>query len=276
MPPDATPALDVRGLSVAYGKAGSQKAALHDASFRVQRGEAVGVIGETGAGKSSLARAVLGLVKPSAGSIEIAGEHVTAFGASAWRDFRRRGVVQYVFQDPLRSLDPDVTVSQSVAEPLLVQGKLSATDVEAKVRAYFERMKLEHTLLERFPAELSGGQRQRVAIARALITEPQLLILDEPVSALDSANRRQVLELLLALRSSGTSLLFISHDLGSVAGICDRIIVLQHGLIVESDVTDLVVNRPRHPYTQRLIRSAPTLARVRTESGSRASNSSVT
>jgi ABC-type glutathione transport system ATPase component len=265
MPPDVIPTLEVRGLSVAYGKAGAQKGALFDASFCVQRGEAVGVIGETGAGKSSLARAVLGLVTPLAGSIAIAGEQVTSFGASAWRAFRRRGVVQYVFQDPLRSLDPDLKVSEAVAEPLSIQGRLSPRDVDAKVRLYFQRMRLEPSLLTRFPGELSGGQRQRVAIARALITEPSLLILDEPVSALDSANRRQVLEQLLALRASGTSLLFISHDLGSVAGICDRIIVLQHGRIVESDTTDLVVNRPKHPYTQRLIRSAPTLARGRTE-----------
>jgi ABC-type glutathione transport system ATPase component len=262
MPPDAQPTLVVQGLSVAYGKAGSQKAALHEASFCLQPGEAVGVIGETGAGKSSLARAVLGLVKPSAGTIDIAGERVTSFSGSAWTTFRKRGVVQYVFQDPLRSLDPDLLVSESVAEPLMVQGKLSSSEIEAKVRDYFQRMRLEQGLLARYPAELSGGQRQRVAIARALITEPALLILDEPVSALDSANRRQVLELLLALRASGTSLLFISHDLGSVAGICDRIVVLQHGAIVECNATDVIVKRPAHPYTQRLLRSAPTLARA--------------
>jgi len=259
MPPELEPALQVDGLSVSYGKGRSSTVALRDASFAIGRAEIVGVIGETGSGKSTLARAVLGLVSPAAGSVRIAGEQVTSFSSRQWREFRRRGIVQYVFQDPLRSLDPELTVAQSIAEPLLVQGRKSYAEINAAVSLYVERMKLDPSLGSRFPGEISGGQRQRVAVARALCTEPALLILDEPVSALDAANRVQVLELLSALRATGTSLLFISHDLGSVAGIADRIIVLYRGSIVESDTAQAVVQRPRHPYTRLLVSSAPSL-----------------
>jgi ABC-type glutathione transport system ATPase component len=266
---DAKTLLEVRGLTVRYGrrygKGRSQRTALAGATLAIARGEAVGVIGETGSGKTTLARAVLGLVKPSEGSVHVAGEEVTRFSGREWSDFRRRGVVQYVFQDPLRSLDPDVTVGESLAEPLLVRaaravwGRLARAETEARVRESLERMGLEARLGDRYPGELSGGQRQRVAVARALIADPQLLILDEPVSALDSANRVQVLELLSGLRTSGMSLLFISHDLGSVAGLTDRIVVLYRGSIVEMNATDAIVHRPRHPYTRLLVGSAPTL-----------------
>jgi len=256
---DEPPLLDVRGLSVRYGRGPAQRTALRAATFSVRRGEAVGVIGETGSGKSTLARAVLGLVKPSAGSVHVGGEEVTRFSAREWTAFRRRGAAQYVFQDPLRSLDPDVTVAESIAEPLRIRGGRTRQEIDALVRVYLERMKLDPSVGVRFPGEISGGQRQRVAIARALIIEPRLLILDEPVSALDSVNRVQVLEVLSIVRASGTSSLFISHDLGSVAGVTDRILVLYRGSIVEAGATEEIVNRPRHPYTRLLVGSAPTL-----------------
>ncbi|MGD0677603.1 MAG: ABC transporter ATP-binding protein [Polyangiaceae bacterium] len=256
---DEPPVLDVRGLSVGYGRGAAHRTALRAATLFVRRGEALGVIGETGSGKSTLARAVVGLVKPSAGSVHIAGEDTTRFSSRRWIAFRRRGVVQYVFQDPLRSLDPDLTIAESIAEPLLIRGGTTRQAILARVRDYLERMKLDATVSERFPGELSGGQRQRVAMARALVTDPELLILDEPVSALDSTNRVHVLELVSALRASGISLLFVSHDLGSVASLTDRIVVLYRGSIVETGTAVDIVNRPRHPYTRLLVRSAPTL-----------------
>ncbi|MEI9939046.1 MAG: ABC transporter ATP-binding protein [Pseudomonadota bacterium] len=258
MHPDTEPLLVVEQLSVSYGKGPASTVALRGATFAIGRGEIVGVIGESGSGKSTLARTVLGLVRPSTGTVRVAGEELTSFSERQWREFRRRGVVQYVFQDPLRSLDPELTIAQSLAEPLVVQGR-PQREIDAAVVRYLEQMKLDPSLAGRFPGELSGGQRQRVAVARALCTEPELLILDEPVSALDAANRVQVLEILAALRARGVSLLFISHDLGSVAGIADRIVVLYRGSIVELETAGAIVQRPRHPYTRLLVASAPTL-----------------
>jgi ABC-type glutathione transport system ATPase component len=167
-------------------------------------------------------------------------------------------VVQYVFQDPLRSLDPDLTVAQSLAEPLQVRG-ISGPRADALIRQYLARVRLDEELLDRLPGELSGGQRQRVAVARALVSEPKLIFLDEPVSALDSANRVQVLQILKSLRAAGAALVFISHDLGSVAGVADRIAVLYQGEFVEVGPAAEIINAPRHDYTRLLVRSAPTL-----------------
>ncbi|MFH8249622.1 ABC transporter ATP-binding protein [Microbacterium sp. B2969] len=255
------PVLQTRSLDVHYGRGRAAKQVVFDVGFEVRAGESVGVIGETGSGKSTIARAVLGLVRPAKGSsVTVDGTDVTALSARALRAFRRSGVVQYVFQDPLRSLDPDLTVGQSIAEPLLIRGGLRRSAVDAAVRERFEQVQLDPALTGRFPAELSGGQRQRVAIARALVTDPKLLILDEPVSALDSANRVRILELLGILRSADVALIFISHDLGSVAGITDRTLVLYHGRLVEQGETAQILGAPTHPYTRLLVGSAPTLA----------------
>jgi peptide/nickel transport system ATP-binding protein len=257
---DTRPILvQAEGICVNYGSGATRKQALRDATFSVREGESVGLIGETGSGKTTLARALVGLVAPSAGQISIAGEKTIGFNASQWRDFRRRGVIQYVFQDPLRSLDPEVTIAETLAEPLLLRGGVSKREIQERTAFQLERVRLKPDLLDRFPGELSGGQRQRIAVARALVTEPKVLILDEPVSALDSANRVQVLEILNSLRANGTSLIFISHDLGSVAGVTDRVIVLYRGSIVEAAATDDVVNRPSHLYTRLLVGSAPTV-----------------
>ncbi|MEU6343210.1 ABC transporter ATP-binding protein [Streptomyces sp. NPDC046977] len=252
------PVLEVAGLQVHYGLGRRRRRALHDVSLTVAPGETVGVIGETGSGKTTLARAVLGLVRPSAGSVAVGGEDVSAHSRRQWRALRRRGVVQYVFQDPLRSLDPDITVEESLAEPLLLRGDTRAAAAE-RVRAFLPRVRLDEELLDRLPGELSGGQRQRVAVARALVTDPRLVVLDEPVSALDSANRVQILKILKELRASGVALVFISHDLGSVAGVSDRIAVLYRGELVEAGAARDIVGRPRHPYTRLLVGSAPTL-----------------
>lgn len=252
--------LTVTGLDVHYGPRRRRRQALAGASLTVEPGEVVGIIGETGSGKSTFARAVLGLVRASAGRIVIDGEDVSDYGNRQWRALRRRGVVQYVFQDPLRSLDPDLSIADSLVEPLLVQG-VPRDEAVARARTFLSRVRLDEELLTRLPGELSGGQRQRVAVARALVTGPKLVLLDEPVSALDSANRVQILEILKELRTTGTALVFISHDLGSVAGIADRVAVLYQGEFVEVGSAREVVVNPQHPYTRLLISSAPTLRR---------------
>jgi ABC-type glutathione transport system ATPase component len=250
--------LEVEDLEVHYGLGRRRRRVLDGVSLSVANGEAVGLIGETGSGKTTLARAVLGLVPFSGGRVVIDGQDVSQAKARQWRALRRRGVVQYVFQDPLRSLDPDLTAGQSIVEPLLIQG-ISSAEANARARAFLDRVRLDAQLLDRLPGELSGGQRQRVSVARALVTEPKLIMLDEPVSALDSANRVLVMEILKGLREAGVGLVFISHDLGSVAGLTDRIAVLYQGEVVEVGPTRKIINAPQHVYTRLLIDSAPTL-----------------
>jgi ABC-type glutathione transport system ATPase component len=250
--------LEVEGIDVHYGLGRRRHRALSGVSLQVAAGEAVGLIGETGSGKTTFARAVLGLVHFSAGRVVIDGTDMSHARGRQWRELRRRGVAQYVFQDPLRSLDPDLTVEASLIEPLLIGGVPKAAAQE-RARAKLAQVRLDPELVGKLPGELSGGQRQRVAVARSLVTDPKLIILDEPVSALDAANRVVVLETLKELRAAGVSLVFISHDLGSVAGVADRIGVLYHGELVELGPTADIVNRPQHPYTRLLLSSAPTL-----------------
>jgi ABC-type glutathione transport system ATPase component len=250
--------LKVEDLEVHYGLGRRRRRVLDGISLSVSDGEAVGLIGETGSGKSTLARAVVGLAPFSRGRVVIDGQDVSKATKREWRALRRRGVMQYVFQDPLRSLDPDLTVAQSIAEPLLIRG-VPGAEAASRARALIDLMRLDPELLGRLPGELSGGQRQRVAVARALVTEPKLIMLDEPVSALDSANRVQILEILKGLRQSGVALVFISHDLGSVAGLTDRIAVLYQGELVEVGPSRSIINDPQHVYTRLLIDSAPTL-----------------
>jgi ABC-type glutathione transport system ATPase component len=250
--------LQISDLDVYYGTRRRRRQALDGVSLQVSRGETVGLIGETGSGKSTLARSVLGLVPAAAGQIRIDGKEVIGYSRRQWRTLRRRGVIQYVFQDPLRSLDPDVTIEDSLIEPLLIQG-VGRSEALGRVRPLLQRVHLDTELLARLPGELSGGQRQRVAVARALVTEPELIILDEPVSALDSANRVEVLEILKELRTAGVALVFISHDLGSVAGVADRVAVMYRGRLVETGPTRQIITAPQHAYTRLLIGSAPTL-----------------
>ena len=256
---DDAPLLDVGAIDVHYGKRRNKRQVLSAVSLQVRAGEIVGLIGESGSGKSTVARAIIGLAPVTAGQITVAGNEVTKFRRNQWRSFRRGGFVQYVFQDPLRSLDADVLVADSIAEPLRITRAGSRAEIEQRVKEYAARVRLDEELLSRFPAEISGGQRQRAAVARALVTEPKLLILDEPVSALDAANRVQVLGSFAGLRSNGIAMLYISHDLGSVAGICDRTAVLYQGRIVEYGPTTEIVRNPQHPYTRLLLGSAPTL-----------------
>ncbi|MGP3534573.1 ABC transporter ATP-binding protein [Microbacterium sp. RD1] len=250
--------LRVRGLDVALGRL-HKTPILHEVDLSVGRGEIVGLIGETGSGKTTLARAILGLVPAAAGTIAVDGEDITGLRGRRRRAFRRAGGIQYVFQDPLRSLDPDRTIAESVAEPLQIRREPRARIREA-VREALELVGLPADLAPRYPGQISGGQRQRVAIARAMIAGPRLLICDEPVSALDAASRVHVLELLERLRAErGVSILLITHDLGTLAGLADAVGVLYRGRLVEHGPAARVLTEPQHPYTRLLLSSVPTI-----------------
>jgi oligopeptide/dipeptide ABC transporter ATP-binding protein len=240
------------------GRGWRAAAILSGVSLRVWPGEIVGLVGETGSGKTTLARTVVGLIRPKRGRVVFDGNDISALRGRAHRAQRRAGGIQFIFQDPLRSLDPDMTVAQIVGEGLEIRGGLSQSQIRDRVTAALEKVGLDVRLLSRTPGRISGGQRQRVAIARALATDPRLLICDEPVSALDASNRNYVLRLLGQLRDSlGLPILIISHDLSSLAGIADRVAVLYRGRIVEEGPIGEVFARPRHPYTALLMASAP-------------------
>jgi peptide/nickel transport system ATP-binding protein len=260
----ATPLVEIDGLSVAYGSRWARHTVLDGIDLRIGQGEVVGLIGETGSGKTTLARSILGLSQVVSGSITVDGTSITGLTGRRLREFRRLGTVQYVFQDPLQSLDPDVTVRASLTESLRIRGVRDAATLESAATTAVAKVGLPENLLDRLPGRLSGGQRQRVVIARALVTEPKLLICDEPVSALDASNRILMLDLFARLRTElGISQLFISHDLGSVAGISDRILVLNGGRLVDDGPTERVLREPEHPYTRHLVSSAPRLPSAR-------------
>lgn len=251
------PLATLTDVSAGYGRADP---ILRGVNLRVHPGESVGVIGETGSGKTTLARTLLGLTRVSAGTVRVGDHDLARLRGAALRRVRRSGLVQYVYQDPLRSLDPDLPVGDAVAEGLDVRGRQPRAERATRIAAALHAVGLDPALADRWPGALSGGQRQRVAIARALILEPRLLILDEPVSALDAASRVHVLDLLrLTASERDLAQLYISHDLGSVAGVTDRIVVLYRGRIVEDGPTADVITQPQHPYTQLLLESAPTL-----------------
>jgi peptide/nickel transport system ATP-binding protein len=254
----ASSALRLEDVTVHYGAGTRRRRVLDRVSLTVGTGEIVGLIGETGSGKSTVARAALGSV-PSTGSVHVGDTLVSDLDRAERRAFRRTGTLQYVFQDPLQSLDPARTVGGSIAEGPTVAG-WDRDRVRTAVAEALAAVGLPAEFGARLPGSLSGGQRQRVAIARALVQEPDVVILDESVSALDAANRIQVLDLLRRIRDDrGLAQLFISHDLGSVAGIADRIVVLYRGTIVEQGPVEQVVGDPQHAYTRLLIGSAPTL-----------------
>lgn len=258
--------LAVSDLTVSYapprrkGSLGTG-AALTGVDLEVEAGEILGIVGETGSGKTTLARATVGLVNPVRGRIDFAGTDLGSLRGKALRAFRRTGQVQLAFQDPLRSLDGDLSVKDVVAEPLVVAGGLSRKDRDERVAEALALVGLDLASYgSRYPRQLSGGQRQRVSLARAIVTRPRLLFCDEPVSALDVSNRNLVLRLLDRLRTElGLAVVIIAHDLSSLAGIADRVAVFYRGRLVEHGPITEVLQRPAHPYTALLTASAPSV-----------------
>ena len=214
------------------------------------------LVGESGSGKTTVGRSILRLVEPHAGTVQFAGIDVLRLNGRDLRALRRR--MQIVFQDPYAALSPRRQIRQIIAEPLLLHGLASRHSVDARVEGLLAEVGLEPYFMHRYPHEMSGGQRQRIAIARALAVEPEFIVADEPVSALDVSVRAQILNILLELqRKKGIALLFISHDLSVVERIADRVAVMYRGKIVEQGETSRVISHPLHPYTERLIASVP-------------------
>ncbi|GIV02946.1 MAG: ABC transporter ATP-binding protein [Fimbriimonadales bacterium] len=249
----AEPLLRVENARVVYDVPGGAIRAVDGVSFTLEAGRTLALVGESGCGKTTMAKAVLGLEPLADGEILVAGKRVSG----DLKGLAKR--VGIVWQDPYASLDSRWRVGRSVAEPLLVNG-YSRADTEARVREVMEQVGLDPSLGSRFPHQLSGGQRQRVAVARALALNPPLVLCDEPTAALDLSIRAQILNLLKDLQESlGLAYLYISHDLTTVRFIADRIAVMYLGKIVEMGDKEEVFSRPRHPYTRALLRSTPSL-----------------
>nr|WP_255636429.1 oligopeptide/dipeptide ABC transporter ATP-binding protein [Azospirillum sp. 412522] len=252
----ATPVLSVSGLSVDYGTARGVVHALDDVSFDLAPGETLGIVGESGCGKSTLARAIVRLTDPSAGTIRLGEKDITHASRRDLRAARRD--IQMVLQDPAASLDPRWTVGELLAEPLAIHRIGSRADRRGRVADLLRKVGLPPEAAGRRPHEFSGGQRQRIGIARALALEPKIVVLDEPVSALDVSVQAQILNLLTDLqRTLGVSFLFIGHDLSVVEYISDRVAVMYLGRIVELGDRDSLWRRPAHPYTRALLDAAP-------------------
>ena len=237
------------------GRVRAQVHAVEHVSLGVRRGETFSLVGESGCGKSTIARAIVGLV-PYAGRIEVAGQTLAGLDRAGRKALRRR--VQIVFQDPMAALDPRMTAGDLIAEPLVIHNVGAPQDRRARVDDLLTRVGLSPDQSARYPHEFSGGQRQRICIARALALQPDLIIADEAVSALDVSVQARVLDLLRAVQQEfGVALLFISHDMAVVENISDRVAVMYLGQIVETGTRDQVFGDPRHPYTRRLIEAAP-------------------
>jgi peptide/nickel transport system ATP-binding protein len=260
-PADAPLVLEAKGVEKTYRRPGGWFGprpvvrAVHDADFVLRKGETLGLVGESGSGKSTLARCVVRLVEPEKGEILFEGADLRPLSRGAWKPYRKK--IQMVFQDPFASLNPRRRVGEIIAEGPITHG----TPREAALRRARELLalvQLDAGAMDRYPHEFSGGQRQRIGIARALAMEPELLIADEPVSALDVSVQAQVLALLAGIRARlGLTMLFITHDLRVAAQVCDRIAVMQRGAIVEQGPTAEVFGNPQHPYTQQLLDSIP-------------------
>ncbi len=234
-----------------------QLKAVNGVSLEVEPGTTLGIVGESGCGKSTLARAILGIHPPTAGRIWLGSEELTGKSAAQMRAMRKR--MQIVFQDPLASLNPRMTIGEAIAEPLRVYyPEMSAADRKRKVQATMEKVGLLGNQINRYPHEFSGGQCQRAGIARALVVEPELLLCDEPVSALDVSIQAQIVNLLMDLKQDmGLTMLFIAHDLSVVRHISDRVMVMYLGKVAEQAERDALYGKPAHPYTQGLIASVP-------------------
>ena len=236
---------------------GTQKA-VDDVSLNISRGEILGVVGESGSGKSTLGRSIMRLVDSQSGEILLEGKSLRDMSDSQLKKSRRD--FQMIFQDPYASLNPRMTVFDTLAEPLLVHGLATQKNVEQQVNQLMDDVGLDRRFIRKYPHEFSGGQRQRIAIARAIALKPKLIIADEPVSALDVTIRAQILKLLLELtRKHQLTMLFISHDMSVVRYLCDRVLVMQNGKLVEEGETEALFAAPKEIYTQQLLAAIPTL-----------------
>ena len=258
---DAPVVVATRALSKKYGRSGwwrrggSDVVAATDVSLSIRRGETLGIVGESGSGKSTVARCIARLIEPTSGAIELDGVDIAGLGVDALRPLRRR--IQIIFQDPYRSLNPRRTVGEAIIEGPMNYGA-SRTAALANARRFLELVRLDAGAIDRYPHQFSGGQRQRVCIARALAIEPELIIADEAVSALDVSVQAQVLALLDEIRARlNLAMLFITHDLRVAAQVCDRVAVMHHGRIVEHGPIADVYARPQHEYTRSLLAAAP-------------------
>ena len=229
--------------------------AVDDINLTIHKGETLGLVGESGCGKSTLGRTILNLIPKTSGQIFYEGQDIGAYDKKQMWEMRKK--MQIIFQDPYSSLNPAKKVGWILEEPLRLRTKLCAEERRQKVHSMLERVGLEEKIADRFPRQLSGGQRQRVCIAESLMLEPELLIADEPVSALDVTIQAQIIELLIRLQKEmGLAILFISHDMRVVYQLCQRVMVMKDGCIVESGDVDEVYFHPQHPYTKELLEAA--------------------
>ena len=246
------PLIEAVGIHKQFELGGGHRVrALKGVSIRINKGESVGLVGETGSGKTTLAKVLLGLTAPEKGVVGRAGKSLDAMSAAERKAFRR--TYQMVFQQPLASLDAHFTVREILMEPLIVH-RVGSSQRPSRVEAVLKAVGLLPEILEKTPSRLSGGQRQRVAIARGLVLDPAFLVLDEPVSALDLSVQAQVLHLLAGLRRErDLTYLLVSHDMGVVEFLCDRVVVMLHGVVVEEAPMRDLLDHPIHPYTRRLL-----------------------
>jgi peptide/nickel transport system ATP-binding protein len=247
--------LEVSNLSVKYGSGKKGFVAVSDIALEIAPGETLGVVGESGSGKSTIGKAILGLEKAHSGSIRFLGRDITHHSLKQRKKSAEE--LRVVFQDPYSSLNPDLTIGATLIEPLGLLG-VGKDEAMRRAREVLVKVGLPAEAVDRLPRNFSGGQRQRIAIARALIVDPKLIVLDEPVSALDLSTQAQVLNLLADLAASeNVGFLFIAHDIDVVRFLSDRVVVLYKGRIMETGPVEEVVTNPRHPYTQGLIAAAP-------------------
>ena len=230
--------------------------AVDDVSFEIRRGETLGLVGESGCGKSTTGRSILQLYRPSGGKILFEGQDLASLSAEEMRHMRKK--IQVVFQDPYASLNPRMTVQEIVGEPLEIFGMLPRKDIHDRVAEILDMVGLDRSFANRYPHEFSGGQRQRIGIARALSVDPTFIVCDEPISALDVSVQAQVLNLMVELKHKlNLTYLFIAHDLDMVRHVSDRIAVMYLGTIVEIGASDELYTNPKHPYTRALLSAVP-------------------